>query len=78
MTPRLSLPVKKNMAHRKNLAQEMFEHLPRQCASGMTAANYAKQAGITHFRLQYWIRKFKSQEAGKVPIKTTYFNLPAD
>ena len=53
------------MAHRKDLSQEMLEHVTRQRESGLTVANYAKQAGITQFKLQYWIRKFQAQEAGK-------------
>ena len=53
------------MAHRKDLSQEMLEHVTRQRESGQTVANYAKQAGITQFKLQYWIRKFQAQEAGK-------------
>ena len=53
------------MAHRKDLAQEMLEHVARQHESGLTVANYAKHAGITQFKLQYWIRKFKAREAGK-------------
>jgi phage antirepressor YoqD-like protein len=50
------------MAHRKELAHEMFEHISRQRKSGMSIANYAKQIGITTTRLQYWSRKFKTQE----------------
>jgi len=53
------------MAHRKDLAQEMLEHVARQRESGMSIANYAKQTGITTTKLQYWIRKFMAQEAGK-------------
>ncbi len=56
---------KKNMAQRKDLSQKMFEHVTRQRDSGMTVANYAKQTGITTTKLQYWIRKFQAQEAGK-------------
>ena len=48
------------MAHRKDLAQEMLEHVARYRESGMTVANYAKQAGITTTKLQYWIRKSKA------------------
>ena len=43
----------------------MLEHLTRQRESGMTVANYAKQSGITTTKLQYWIRKFNTQEAGE-------------
>ena len=53
------------MAHRKALSQEMFEHVARQRESGITVENYAKQAGITTSKLQYWIRKFNAQAAGE-------------
>ena len=53
------------MAKRKKLAQQMFEHVVSQRESGMTVANYAQQFGITRTKLQYWIRKFNAQEAGK-------------
>ncbi len=43
----------------------MFEHVSRQRESGMTVANYAKQSGITRTKLQYWIRKYHTHEAGK-------------
>ena len=59
------------MASKKDLSQEMFEHVTRQRESGMTVANYAKQIGITQCKLQYWIRKFNAQEA----VKNTDFKF---
>jgi len=53
------------MAHRNNLAQEMLEHVTCQSMSGISIANYARQVGIAPDKLQYWVRKFKAQEAGK-------------
>jgi len=51
------------MADRKNLAHDMFEHIARWQASGIAAADYAKQVGITYTKFKYWIGKFKKQEA---------------
>jgi transposase-like protein len=53
------------MAKRRILAQQMLEHAARQQQSGITVANYANKFGITRTKLQYWIRKFNAQEAGK-------------
>ena len=53
------------MAKRRILAQQMFEHVARQQQSGISVANYAIKFGITRTKLQYWIRKFNAQEAGK-------------
>jgi len=53
------------MAEREKLTRQMFEHISRQRESGMTVSNYAKQSGIARTKLQYWIRKFNTQEAGK-------------
>lgn len=61
------------MAHRKDLSQEMFDHVARQRESGMTVANYAKHTGISTSKLQYWIRKFNAQEAGENSLK--FINL---
>ena len=38
---------------KKDLAQEMPEHVTRQRESGLTVANYSKQAGIITTKLQY-------------------------
>jgi len=59
------------MANRKDLAQQMLVHAARQQESGITAANYAKQFGISRTKLQYWIRKFNARQA----IKDTSLNF---
>lgn len=53
------------MANRKDVAQQMLEHVARQRESGIAVAKYAKQFGISRPKLHYWIQKFNAPQARK-------------
>lgn len=50
------------MQHRKTLNQTMLKHAAVQQSSGDTIVNYAKLIGISRFKMQYWVRKYKAQQ----------------
>ena len=53
------------MAQRNDLAKEMFEHVVRLRESGMGIVNYARQIGITRYKMQYWVRKIQGTGSRK-------------
>jgi hypothetical protein len=50
------------MQHRKSLNKSMLEHVAIQQRSGKTIANYAKQIGVSRYKMQYWVRKYKTRK----------------
>jgi hypothetical protein len=38
----------------------MLKHAAVQQSSGDTILNYAKLIGISRFKMQYWVRKYKA------------------
>jgi tRNA U34 5-methylaminomethyl-2-thiouridine-forming methyltransferase MnmC len=50
------------MQDRKTLNQTMLEHAAIQQSSGDTILNYAKLIGVSGSKLQYWVRKYKTQD----------------
>ncbi len=41
----------------------MLKHAAVQQSSGDTILNYAKLIGISRFKMQYWVRKYKAQQS---------------
>ena len=40
----------------------MLEHVALQQRSGKTIASYAKQIGVSRYKMQYWVRKYKARQ----------------
>ena len=41
----------------------MLEHAAIQQSSVNTILNYAKLIGVSRFKMQYWVRKYKAQQS---------------
>ncbi len=40
----------------------MLDHVALQQRSGKTIANYTKQIGVSRYKMQYWVRKYKARQ----------------
>jgi hypothetical protein len=40
----------------------MLEHVALQRCSGRTIASYAKLIGVSHYKMQYWVNKYKARQ----------------
>ncbi len=61
------------MKHRESLNQRMLEHVALQQRSGQTIASYAKQIGVSRYKMQYWVCKYKArQKTQKVESETSF------
>ncbi len=40
----------------------MLEHVALQQRSGKTIASYAKQIGVSRYKMQYWVSKYKARQ----------------